>query len=201
MVRPPALPNARTLRLQSCRVSVAHGDIVCRRVFDRSTLAKVMEKELPGSDPRSDKHGEKPDTDMRRGGSAGNGRTVRYTWDKTELIIAAGSHAMFLDSTDYEVKRQFEVPTEKGYEAGIQACDQHPDGSIFVTGGNDHIVRMHDGKTGEILETQRSHHGPVHAVAFHPHGTSYATGAGDSAVRIWRFNPAGSVPEAEAAAN
>jgi len=130
---------------------------------------------------------------------SGNGRTVRYTWDKTELILAAGSHAMFLDSTDYSVKRKFEVPTEKGYDAGIQACDQHPDGSIFVTGGNDHIVRMHDGKTGDILETQRSHHGPVHAVAFHPHGTCYATGAGDSAVRIWRFNPAGSKPQEPAA--
>jgi len=139
-------------------------------VFDRVTLTKVLELELPG-----------------------NGRQLRYNWSKTELAVAAGSFAMFLDSTDYSVKRQFEVATDKGYEPGIEGIDQHPDGSIFVTGGNDHFVRMHNGATGEVIETQRAHHGPVHAVAFHPHGTSYATGAGDSAIRIWRYTPPASL--------
>lgn len=47
---------------------------------------------------------------------------------------------------------------------------------------------MHDGKSGEVIETQCLYHGPVHAVVFHPNGSSYATGAGDSVVCIWRFN-------------
>jgi len=136
-------------------------------VYDRVTLALVAEVSLPG-----------------------NGRMLQYNWSKTELAVAAGSFAVFLDAADYSVKRQFEVATEKGYDPGIEGIDQHPDGSVFVTGGNDHYVRMHDGKTGEVIETQRAHHGPVHAVAFHPHGTSYATGAGDSAIRIWRYTPA-----------
>jgi len=162
----PAAPQSLRFSPDDAQIVVVSQDDTTLWVFDRLTLAKVVEVELPGP-----------------------GRSIRYTWDKTELVVAAGSMAMFLDSTDYSVKRKFEVATEKGYEAGIQACDQHPNGSIFVTGGNDHIVRMHDGKTGDVIETQRSHHGPVHAVAFHPHGTSYATGAGDSAVRIWKYTP------------
>lgn len=168
MIEMPVPPQCLRFSPDDMQIVVVSQDAPTLWVFDRLTLTKVLEIELPGP-----------------------GRAVRYTWDKTELIVSAGSFALFLDATDYSVKRKFEVSTEKGYEPGIQACDQHPDGSIFVTGGNDHIVRMHDGKTGDVIETQRSHHGPVHAVAFHPHGSSYATGAGDSAVRIWKFNPAG----------
>lgn len=168
IIEMPAQPQCLRFSPDDAQIVVVSQDVETMWVFDRTTLATVMEVELPGV-----------------------GRTVRYTQDKSELIVAAGSFAMFLDSTNFSEKRKFEVETEKGYEPGIQACDQHPDGSIFVTGGNDHIVRMHDGATGEVIETQRSHHGPVHAVAFHPHGDSYATGAGDSAVRIWRYTPEG----------
>lgn len=160
----PAPPQCIRFSPDDAQIVVVSQDVPTMWVFDRMTLTLVKEIELPGV-----------------------GRSVRYTWDKTELIVAAGTFAMFMDSADYSEKRKFEVNTEKGYDPGIQAVDQHPDGSIFVTGGNDHIVRMHDGKTGDVIETQRSHHGPVHAVAFHPNGDSYATGAGDSAVRIWRY--------------
>jgi len=149
----PAAPQVVRFSPDDSQIVVVSQDAPTLWIFDRVTLTSVLELKLPG-----------------------NGRQLRYNFDKSELAVAAGSFAMFLDSTDYSIKRKFEVQTEGSYEAGIEGIDQHPDGSVFVTGGNDHYVRMHDGNTGEVIEIQRAHHGPVHAVAFHPFGTSYATG-------------------------
>jgi len=162
----PYSPQAVRFTPDDTQILMLSQDAPTLWVYDRATFALVFEIELPG-----------------------NGKMIRYRWDKKEISVAAGSYALFLDSADYSVLRKFEVPTDKGYEPGIEGIDQHPDGSVFVTGGNDHFVRVHSGETGEILDTHRAHHGPVHAVAFHPHGTSYATGAGDSAIRIWRYTP------------
>jgi len=160
----PSPPQVVRFTPDDTQIIMVSQDAATLWVYDRATFALVFEIELPG-----------------------NGKMIRYRWDKKEISVAAGSFALFLDSADYSIKRKFQVDTEKGYEPGIEGIDQHPDGSVFVSGGNDHYVRLHDGKTGEVLETHRAHHGPVHAVAFHPHGTSYATGAGDSAIRIWRY--------------
>lgn len=170
----PSAPQCVRFSPDDAQILMVSQDAPTLWVYDRLTLALVAEYPLPG-----------------------NGKFIKYRWDKSEFALSAGPFALFMDAADYSILRKFEVTTDKGYEPGIEGIDQHPDGSVFVSGGNDHYVRMHDGNTGEVLETQRAHHGPVHSVAFHPDGTSYATGAGDSAIRIWRYTPAGEAAPVE----
>lgn len=37
----------------------------------------------------------------------GNGWSVRYIWDKIELIVVVGSFVLFLDFLDYLIRRKF----------------------------------------------------------------------------------------------
>jgi len=129
------------------------------RAWDTHTLAEVAAVELSG--PIS---------------------YISITADKEHVLVAAGSSVTLLGIANLDKIHEHKVDSQ-----GVESCALHPDGSVFVSGGADHIIRLHKMETGEVIEKSRAHHGPVHACAFHPLGTSYATGAGDSAIRIWPY--------------
>lgn len=129
------------------------------RAWDTQTLAEVAAVELAG--PVSH---------------------ISITADKEHVLVAAGSSVTLLGIANLDKIHEHKVDSQ-----GVESCALHPDNSVFVSGGADHIIRLHKMETGEVIEKSRAHHGPVHACAFHPLGTSYATGAGDSAIRIWPY--------------
>lgn len=107
---------------------------------------------------------------------------IRITSDSQHVLVAAGKTVVLLTVDGLEPVWEHQV------ESDVESAALHPDGSVFVTGSADNVIRLHSAKTGEVLESSRAHHGPVHSCAFHPLGTSYSTGAGDSAIRIWPYS-------------
>ncbi len=60
-----------------------------------------------------------------------------------------------------------------------------PDGSLLVSGNDDHAVEVWETKTGKLLHTLRGHDAYVTAAAFAPSGKLFATGAHDRTIRLW----------------
>jgi serine-threonine kinase receptor-associated protein len=70
------------------------------------------------------------------------------------------------------------------------AASVSKDGDLLVTGCSDDTwIRVHNAKTGQLLETQRAHHGPVHTIRHSPDGCLIASGSEDGTVRLWKAVP------------
>lgn len=140
----------------NARILVGSKDENILRVYDVGSLAEVAAVEM-----------RQPITHLT------------ITADKEHVLVAAGNTVALLRLDDLSTVYEHKIDSD------VESCALHPNNSVFVTGGADHIIRLHDTKTGAVVEQSRAHHGPVHSCAFHPLGSSYATGAGDSAIRIW----------------
>src|SRR5208337_5672568 len=60
-----------------------------------------------------------------------------------------------------------------------------PDGKHFVTGGEDNIARVWDGKTGALQATLAGHSLMIYAVAFSPDSKRIVTSSADKTARVW----------------
>jgi WD40 repeat protein/serine/threonine protein kinase len=60
-----------------------------------------------------------------------------------------------------------------------------PDGAELAAAHSDQAVRVHDGRTGRVVQTLRGHTGLVTAAAYSPDGRRLATGSLDRSVRLW----------------
>ncbi len=69
--------------------------------------------------------------------------------------------------------------------ASIISVAWSPDGSKLAVGSADHVVRVLDSQTGQILTVLKGHSEEVFAVAWSPDGTQIASGGPDHTVRIW----------------
>lgn len=69
--------------------------------------------------------------------------------------------------------------------ASVLSVAWSPDGSKLAVGSTDHIVRVLDAQTGNILAVLEGHSEEVFAVAWSPDGTQIASGGPDHTVRIW----------------
>jgi WD40 repeat protein len=60
-----------------------------------------------------------------------------------------------------------------------------PDGTKFLTGSADGVVRLWDVANAQVLRTFSGHGGQVGAVAFSPDGNRILTGSADKTARLW----------------
>jgi WD40 repeat protein/serine/threonine protein kinase len=72
-----------------------------------------------------------------------------------------------------------------GASIGAYALSWSPDARRLASGGEDHVIRLWDGKTGKILATLRGHGGAVSALSWSPDGRQLASGSSDKTLKIW----------------
>lgn len=59
------------------------------------------------------------------------------------------------------------------------------DGKLLAVGSWNHVVRLHDGQTGEIIRNLKGHSGGVTCLAFSADGKTVVSGSSDSTLRLW----------------
>lgn len=109
----------------------------------------------------------------------GNVNCLELSTKNNMLTTVAGKQVTFFNAETFDLRHSHTLDTP------LQGASLHPDGAMFVTGGDDSWVRVLDLVSGEELACNKGHHGPVHCVAWHPNGTSYSSGSGDATIRIW----------------
>lgn len=76
----------------------------------------------------------------------------------------------------------------EGSAAGpLNSLDVSPDGSHFVTGGHDSVVKLWSYDTGMTTHVGMGHAAIITAVKFSPDGKRIVTVSADGAIMIWRF--------------
>lgn len=98
------------------------------------------------------------------------------------IVIAAGTNGYVIDAASGELTNKIELPYE------VSALSINSENTQFLAGcGSDTWVRLHDLKSGELLDTYKGHHGPVHTIAYSPDGCVGATGSEDGTIRLWKM--------------
>ena len=73
----------------------------------------------------------------------------------------------------------------RGHESEVWHVAWHPDGSRYVTAGNDGMARIWDDATGQELLTLTGHLAPIWQAAWNPTGNRIVTASADGTARIW----------------
>ncbi|HXG10036.1 MAG TPA: HlyD family efflux transporter periplasmic adaptor subunit [Gemmataceae bacterium] len=67
-----------------------------------------------------------------------------------------------------------------------------PEGTLLATGGEDHLIRLWDAASGELLNTspaEQGHRGAVTSLHFASNTELVSAGRGDNAVLVWKLGP------------
>jgi WD40 repeat protein len=67
----------------------------------------------------------------------------------------------------------------------VYAVAFSPDGTLAVSGGEDHAVRLWDISTGKQMRSHTDSNRPIFTVSFSPDGKTFIAGGGDGKIRQW----------------
>ncbi|MEX0585661.1 MAG: hypothetical protein WD176_03390, partial [Pirellulales bacterium] len=99
-----------------------------------------------------------------------------------------GENALLLNWEWGRLMRLCELYSEqRAMSAPIDSLAVSPDGSKLATGSRDHLARIQDMASGQVLAKLRHHGAFVHSVAWSPDGRFLATGSSDpnGFVQLW----------------
>ncbi|MBL9006702.1 MAG: WD40 repeat domain-containing protein [Myxococcales bacterium] len=87
--------------------------------------------------------------------------------------------------TDEGKSERAPIATLRGHGAALSVAAFSADGSLLVTGSDDHSLRIWDGKTGQPLRQIEGHRDSIRAVAFSPDGRRLLSGGADRSARLF----------------
>lgn len=70
-------------------------------------------------------------------------------------------------------------------DAGVTSVAINPNGTLVAAGSLDHVVRIWDVATGQLIERLRGHRDSVYSVAFTPDGKGLVSGSLDKTLKYW----------------
>jgi hypothetical protein len=112
-------------------------------------------------------------------GAASDAAFVAFSPGGKMLAVAARDRVDILDSqTGAELRRM----EPKGL---VHSVVFSPDGELLLTGGEDHVARLWNVKTGAAVAESERHPRPIQDVHFSRDGTRYLTAAADGRVRVF----------------
>jgi len=97
-------------------------------------------------------------------------RCVAFSPNDSRLLIGFAGGVRVWDAATLQLLREVEC------DSCINAVAFNPNGTRFVSGGDDSTVQVWDVSTGELLKSFIGHHGRVNAVAFSPDGSRIVSG-------------------------
>ncbi|MBS0207312.1 MAG: WD40 repeat domain-containing protein [Planctomycetes bacterium] len=97
-------------------------------------------------------------------------------------------------ATVIQASRVLQIPTaqRQGQTPVITAVSLSSDGQRIATAGDDHVIRVWDAKTGDLLKEFREHIDWVRDVVFDPTDGWLISGGDDRGLKLWHF-PTGEV--------
>jgi WD40 repeat protein/class 3 adenylate cyclase len=136
--------------------------------------------------------------------------SVAFSPDGSTLASAAGTLNDRTPVPTDQTVQLWDVATRQplpvsfgGHTASVNAVAFSPDGQLLATGGNDHLVVLHDPRTGATLGAPLRIDGYVWSLAFSPDGGRLAVGAALNAfvfdvrtgLQVGSTVDAGNIPE------
>ncbi|MFC1833714.1 protein kinase [Thermodesulfobacteriota bacterium] len=85
----------------------------------------------------------------------------------------------------YMVGSGMNVAALRGHTAAVRALDCTPDGALWVSGSDDHSLRLWDLAQQKCLAVLEGHSAPVRTVNFFPNSCMLAGGSLDGSLRLW----------------
>lgn len=77
------------------------------------------------------------------------------------------------------------LQTLVGHDGAVITCACSPNGSTFLSGGEDGTLRLWDSRTGQPIWTLAGHAGPVLSCAYAPDGSAILSGSVDRTIKVW----------------
>jgi WD domain, G-beta repeat len=124
--------------------------------------------------------------------SNGEVASVAFSPDDSR-VLSAGSLDIYTPSSSQTLQlwnsetgaheRSFD---DSGKAVAMVSGAFSPDGTLVVSGANDHRFRIWDAASGHLLRTLLGHSGSVVSVAFLPDGTRIFSASDDTTLREWR---------------
>jgi WD40 repeat protein len=88
----------------------------------------------------------------------------------------------------WDVATGKQLQSLEGHKGAVRSLAFSPDGSLLVSGGEDHSVRVWKMETGKEIQTLNAHRGNIYTISFSPIGKYLATGSADTTLLIWNVS-------------
>jgi WD40 repeat protein/tRNA A-37 threonylcarbamoyl transferase component Bud32 len=137
---------------------------------------RLLTGSLDGTARVWDARAERPALELSvKGGSP---RDPVFSPDGTQVAVA-GDRVRVWDLRKGGPAREFPTPAE------AQAVAFSPDGNWLVSADRDHVARVRDARSGEILRELKGHTDLVFSLAFSRNAGTLVTGSSDKTARVW----------------
>jgi len=109
---------------------------------------------------------------------------------QTLMVLVIGLALFHAASTNEILTRALassdsELLIQNGHSGTVQAIAYSPTKQLFVSAGEDYVIKLWDARTGLLLDNLIGHSGAVNSLSFSPDGHYIASASDDGTVRLW----------------